>query len=225
MKRHKNWNELKAQSSWRMFKIMSEFVEGFDTMEKIGPCVSIFGSARTPENHKYYKTGVKIARRLANEGYGIISGGGPGIMEAANKGASMEEGYSVGLNIDLPHEQEHNEYIDSDKLLNFNYFFVRKVMFVKYAQAFIILPGGFGTMDELFESLTLIQTKKIEEFPVILMGTEYWQGLWDWVTNVMLKEGNISAEDLDFVRMTDDIEEVVELINSYYLKSSLRPNF
>ena len=170
-----NWIE-KSHDSWSVFKIMGELVEGYEKLSELGPCVSIFGSARTTENDTYYKKTVKIAEKIVNMGLGVITGGGPGIMEAANKGAQLAGGISVGLNIDLPFEQTHNEFIDSDKLIDFDYFFVRKVMFVRYAQAFIVMPGGFGTLDELFEALTLIQTKKIQKFPVILVGTEFWAG-------------------------------------------------
>src|SRR5690606_6320043 len=173
---NKTWQEIKVKDSWQIFKIMAEFVDGFEKLAKIGPCVSIFGSARTQSDHKYYEITVEIARLLAQKGYGVISGGGPGIMEAANKGAHSAGGKSVGLNIELPFEQFHNKYIDRDKLLEFNYFFVRKVMFTKYSQGYIVMPGGFGTMDELFEAITLIQTGKIARFPIVLVGTEYWKG-------------------------------------------------
>ena len=222
----KDWTELSAQSSWRMFKIMAEFVDGFETMDKIGPCVSIYGSARTKPDHKYYKLSEQIAAKLVHEGFGIITGGGPGIMEAGNNGAYKEGGKSVGRNIELPYEQSHNPYIDRDKLINFKYFFVRKVMLVKYAQAFIFMPGGFGTLDEMFEALTLIQTHKIERVPVILVGKSYWKGLLAWVRETMLhKEHNISEEDLDLFYMTDDPEEVVKHIAAFYATSHLRPNF
>ena len=168
--KEKNWNAIKTSDSWQIFKIMSEFVEGFDTMSKIGPCVSVFGSARTQSDNKYYQQAEEIGYLLTQKGYGVITGGGPGIMEAANKGAKRGEGKSVGLNIELPFEQSYNEYIDKDKVLNFDYFFVRKVMFVKYAQGFIVLPGGVGTLDELFEAITLIQTQKIGKFPIVLVG-------------------------------------------------------
>ena len=205
---------------------MAEFVDGFETMDKIGPCVSIYGSARTKPDHKYYKLSEQIAAKLVHEGFGIITGGGPGIMEAGNKGAYKEGGKSVGLNIELPYEQSHNPYIDRDKLINFKYFFVRKVMLVKYAQAFIFMPGGFGTLDEMFEALTLIQTHKIERVPVILVGKSYWKGLLAWVRETMLhKEHNISEEDLDLFYMTDDPEEVVKHIAAFYATSHLRPNF
>ena len=186
------WAEIRSEESWRIFKIMSEFVEGIDKMAKIGPCVSIFGSARTKPDNPYYKMAEEIAAKLVRHGYGVITGGGPGIMEAGNKGAKLQGGKSVGLNIELPFEQHPNPYIDSDKNINFDFFFVRKVMFVKYSQGFIIMPGGFGTLDEMFESLTLIQTHKIGRFPVVLVGKEYWGGLLDWIKTTMVNAGNIS---------------------------------
>ncbi|MBC8048466.1 MAG: TIGR00730 family Rossman fold protein [Fimbriimonadaceae bacterium] len=226
MYKAKDWTEFSAQSSWRMFKIMAEFVEGFESMDRIGPCVSIYGSARTKPENKYYKLAESIAGKLTHEGFGIITGGGPGIMEAGNKGAHSEGGKSVGLNIELPYEQSHNKYIDQDKLINFNYFFVRKVMLVKYAQAFIFMPGGFGTLDEMFEALTLIQTHKIERVPVILVGKNYWKGLLKWVDKIMLnEEKNISPEDMDLLFLTDDADEVVDHITQFYKTSHLRPNF
>lgn len=222
----KDWTEISAQSSWRMFKIMAEFVDGFENMDRIGPCVSIYGSARTKAEHKYYKLSEEIASKLVAEGFGIITGGGPGIMEAGNKGAYKVGGKSVGLNIELPYEQTHNPFIDHDKLINFRYFFVRKVMLVKYAQAFIFMPGGFGTLDELFEALTLIQTHKIERVPVIMVGKSFWKGLMTWVKETMLaKENNISPEDLDLIFITDDADEVVKHISAFYATSHLRPNF
>lgn len=222
----KDWTEFSAQSSWRMFKIMAEFVEGFERMDKIGPCISIYGSARTKPSHKYYKLAEKLAARLVQEGFGIITGGGPGIMEAGNKGAHNEAGKSVGLNIELPFEQSHNIFIDQDKLINFNYFFVRKVMLVKYAQAFVFMPGGFGTLDELFEALTLIQTHKIERVPIVLMGKSYWKGLMAWIESTMLqKEANISEEDMELFFITDDVEAAVSHITQFYTTSQLRPNF
>lgn len=222
----KSWTSINAESSWRIFKIMSEFVEGFEKMEKIGPCVSIYGSARTDPDHYYYKTAVKIASMLVDHGYGVITGGGPGIMEAGNKGAQLSGGKSVGLNIELPNEQGSNKYVDPDKNINFNYFFARKVMFVKYAQAFVLLPGGFGTLDELFETLTLIQTNKIERVPVILVGSDFWNGLLDWIQNILLdKEGNISPKDMELVKIIDEPNEVVEQINAYYKSGSFKPNF
>ena len=222
----KNWSEVKAESSWRILKIMSEFVYGFDTMARIGPCISIYGSARTKPNSPYYKMSEAVAKRLVQDGYGIITGGGPGIMEAGNKGAYNAGGKSVGLNIDLPFEQFHNPYIDADKLLNHRYFFVRKVMFVKYAQAFIFLPGGFGTLDELFECLTLIQTQKITRVPVVLMGTDFWSGLMAWIKQTVLEtEKNINPTDLDLIRTTDDVDEVANIINAFYEAEGLSPNF
>lgn len=221
----KKWSELKAENSWTMFKVIAEFVEAYERLNKIGPCVSIFGSARTKPDNKYYQLAVDMAKVLVNEGYGIITGGGPGIMEAGNKGAYEADGVSVGLNIDLPFEQGFNEYIDSDQVFNFNYFFIRKVMFVKYAQAFVVLPGGFGTMDELFEVLTLIQTKKIEQIPVILVGTEFWSGLRDWIQGTMMEKfATVSAKDMDLIPMTDDPVEVVKMINDFYAHKTLRPN-
>ncbi len=225
-KKQKNWNEIKTNDSWQIFKVMSEFVEGFEKMNKIGPSVTIFGSARTKKDKEHYKLAQKIAKKLAKEGFGIITGGGPGIMEAANKGAQKGGGASAGLNIVLPFEQEANPYIDPDKLVDFNYFFVRKVMFVKYAQAFVVLPGGFGTLDELFEALTLIQTKKIEKFPVILVDTKFWEGLITWIREKLQKEFHyIGPNDLDLIHLTDDPNEVVEIIKEFYEKRSLRPNF
>lgn len=222
----KNWTEIKASSSWQIFKIIAEFVEGFEKLAKIGPCVSIFGSARTKPNNPYYKLAEDIAKLLTEKGYGVITGGGPGIMEAGNKGAYQMKGKSVGLNIDLPFEQFHNPYIDNDKLINFDYFFVRKVMFVKYSQGFIVCPGGLGTMDELFEALTLIQTHKIGRFPIVLVGSSYWKGLIDWITEIMLKqENNISAADLDLMKIVDTAEEAVAVIDEFYSKYILSPNF
>lgn len=222
----KSWTEYQAESSWKIFKIMSEFVDGFDKMGKIGPCISIYGSARTKPDNPYYQITSDIAKRLVEEGFGVITGGGPGIMEAGNKGAKEAGGKSVGLNIELPMEQGFNPYIDQDKNLNFNYFFARKVMFVKYAQGFILLPGGFGTLDEMFEVITLIQTKKIERVPVILIGVEYWKGLFQWLRETMLANNYINAEDLDLFVITDEIEEAISTINNFYEgKHKLRPNF
>lgn len=223
---NRDWHEIKVTDSWQIFKIMAEFVDGFEKLARIGPCVSIFGSARTDKDHAYYKLAEDCARLLTERGYGVISGGGPGIMEAANKGAYEAGGKSVGLNIDLPFEQFHNKYIDRDKLLEFDYFFVRKVMFMKYSQGFIVLPGGFGTMDEMFEALTLIQTGKIARFPIVLVGTEYWKGLIDWVKTTMLDtEKNINAEDLNLFRLVDTAEEAAEHIFRFYEKYVLKPNF
>ena len=223
---NKNWNEIKTQNSWQIFKIMAEFVEGFEKLAKIGPCVSIFGSARTKPDHEYYLLGEEIAQKLTRKGYGVITGGGPGIMEAGNKGARATGGKSVGLNIVLPFEQTHNPYIDLDKLMNFDYFFVRKVMFLKYAQGFVVLPGGFGTLDELFEALTLIQTKKVAQFPVVLVGSQFWTGLVDWIKEVMLKkEQNIHEDDLLLFSVVDTADEAVNTIIEFYEKYVLKPNF
>ncbi len=225
----KKWTDLHAESSWRMFRILSEFVEGFEKMENIGPCVSIYGSARTKPDNKYYQDAEQIAWRLVKEGYGVITGGGPGIMEAGNKGAYEAGGKSVGLNIVLPFEQFSNRYVDSDKMINFRYFFVRKVMFVKYAQAFVLMPGGFGTLDELFETITLVQTEKISRIPIILYGSKYWSGLMDWIKHVMFdKFHNINEDDLELMKITDSIDEVIVHINEFYGNGgtgALKPNF
>jgi uncharacterized protein (TIGR00730 family) len=221
----KTWSEIKSEESWRIFKIMSEFVQGIDHLSKIGPCVSIFGSARTPSDNKYYLLAEQIAAKLVRHGYGVITGGGPGIMEAGNKGAKSENGRSVGLNIELPFEQTPNPFIDADKNMNFDFFFVRKVMFVKYSQGFIIMPGGFGTLDEMFESLTLIQTHKIGRFPVVLVGSDYWTGLLDWMKSAMVGHGNIHAEDLELFAVVDTPSEAVKIIDDFYAKYLLKPNF
>lgn len=224
--KHKTWNEIKASDSWQIFKVMAEFVEGFEKMASIGPCVTIFGSARTGPDHRYYKLAEDIAYKLTQNGYGVITGGGPGIMEAANKGAMMGEGISVGLNIHLPFEQGSNPYIDHDKLITFKHFFVRKVMFQKYAQGFIVLPGGFGTFDEFFESITLIQTGKIGRFPIVLVGTDFWKGLVDWIHEVVqMEEKNIGPEDLGLFTLVDTAVDAVEVINNFYAKYMLSPNF
>jgi len=224
----RQWSKLKAENSWTMFKVISELVEGFERLNQIGPCVSIFGSARTRPGQKYYELATQIAKRLTEEGFGIITGGGPGIMEAGNKGAALAGGISVGLNIDLPHEQHYNQYINPDMNLHHRYFFIRKVMFVKYAQAFVALPGGFGTMDELFEVLTLIQTEKISRVPVVLLGSEYWGGLKSWLKEMMYEtHNNIHPDDLDLLPITDDCEEVVKIIHDFYEQQSaeLSPNY
>lgn len=224
--KRKDWNEIKTSDSWKIFKIMSEFVEGFEKLARIGPCVSIFGSARTEPGSKYYKLAEEIAYQLTQHGYGVITGGGPGIMEAGNLGATRGKGRSVGINIDLPFEQEPNFFIDNDKLITFDHFFVRKVMFMKYAQGFIVLPGGFGTFDELFEALTLIQTEKIGKFPIILAGKKYWGGLINWIKEVMLaEEKNINEEDLELFTVIDTAEEAIEHIDKFYSKYLLSPNF
>ncbi len=222
----KTWNEIHTAESWRVFKILAELVNGFEKLARIGPCVSIFGSARTHYNDKYYRMAEEIAFKLTQNGYGVITGGGPGIMEAANKGARRGNGKSVGINIDLPFEQKPNAYIDADKLITFDHFFVRKVMFMKYAQGFIVLPGGFGTFDELFEALTLIQTRKIGKFPIILVGGKYWKGLVDWIENVMLQEkSNIFPEDLSLFTVVDTADEAVDNISKFYSRYLLSPNF
>ena len=222
----KGWNEIKTNDSWAIFKIMGEFVSGFEKLSRIGPCVSIFGSARTKPDQKYYKLAVAIAEKIVENGYGVITGGGPGIMEAGNKGAHLAGGTSVGLNITLPFEQHDNPYIDSDKSIDFDYFFVRKVMFVKYSQGFVVMPGGFGTLDEFFEALTLIQTHKIDKFPLILVGSKFWSGLWDWVKDTLLEaNNNVSPEDLDLVHIVDHEDEVLEILNNFYEEYNLSPNF
>ena len=222
----KDWSEVKVKDSWQIFKIMAEFVEAFEKLGKIGPCVSIFGSARTKPENQYYQLAEEIAYKLTQKGYGVITGGGPGIMEAANKGAHKGGGMSVGLNIELPHEQYSNPYIDVDKLISFDYFFVRKVMFMKYAQGFIVLPGGFGTMDELFEALTLIQTRKVAAFPVILVGKDYWGGLMEWIKSSLLyKENNINEIDLELLSLVDTADEAVIHIEKFYSKYLHKPNF
>jgi uncharacterized protein (TIGR00730 family) len=221
----KDWAEIKSSDSWVIFKVMSEFVEGFEKLAKIGPCVTIFGSARTTPEHPYYVTAEEIAYQLVLHGYGVITGGGPGIMEAGNKGANRAKGKSVGLNIFLPYEQKGNIYIDPDKLISFDYFFVRKVMFVKYSQGFIVMPGGFGTMDELMEALTLIQTKKIGRFPIVMVGRKFWSGLVDWIKNDLVREEMISPEDLKLFNVVDTPEEAVKVIDDFYSKYLLAPNF
>jgi hypothetical protein len=205
---------------------MGEFVNGFERMSSIGPCVTIFGSARTKPDDEYYKLAVSIAQKITQHGYGIITGGGPGIMEAGNKGAHLAGGTSVGLNIDLPFEQHDNPYIDGDKSLDFDYFFVRKVMFVKYSQGFVVMPGGFGTLDELFEAITLIQTNKIDKFPIILVGSEFWGGLMDWVKKTLLTtNSNISSDDLDLIHIVDSADEVIVILDKFYDEFNLSPNF
>ena len=225
-RRTANWEQKTLKDTWSIFRIMAEFTDGFHTMSQVGPCVSIFGSARTKNDHPDYLKAIETAERIVEAGFGVITGGGPGIMEAANLGAQKAGGTSVGLGISLPFEQGLNDYIDSDKELEFNYFFVRKVMFVKYAQGFIVLPGGFGTLDELFEALTLVQTKKAKKFPVILLGTDYWSGLIDWIKDTLLAEGRISESDLDLFSLTDDPEEAVETLKTFYKEhAQLLPNF
>lgn len=221
----KTWMQTKAHDSWSVFKIMAEVVEGYEELARIGPCVAVFGSARTKPGDECYATAEKVAYLLTKKGFGIITGGGPGAMEAANKGAKYAGGKSVGLNINLPHEQSANDFIDSDKLINFDYFFTRKLMFMRYSQGYIVLPGGFGTLDELFEAITLIQTDKLVDFPVILISRKYWGGLIDWIKEKMLDEAKISPEDMDLFQVVDTAEEAVEAIDSFYKKYSLKPNF
>lgn len=223
---HKDWKEKRVVDTWQIFKIIAEFVEGFEKMSKIGPCVSMFGSARTQPENPYYGLATEIAGKLAARGFGVITGGGPGIMEAGNKGARENGGISVGLNIELPFEQHSNPYIDRDKNIDFDYFFVRKVMFVKYSQGFVVLPGGFGTLDELFEALTLIQTLKIGKFPIVLVGKDFWGGMVKWIEEVLLaKEKNISPDDMFLFTLVDTADEVVEYIDEFYKKYLLKPNF
>ncbi|MCR9183027.1 MAG: TIGR00730 family Rossman fold protein [Flavobacteriaceae bacterium] len=225
-KHSREWNEVKTNDSWAIFKIMGEFVNGYEKLSRIGPCVSIFGSARTKPDEKYYRLAEKIAQKITESGYGVITGGGPGIMEAGNKGAHLAGGTSVGLNIALPFEQHDNPYIDSDKSLDFDYFFVRKVMFVKYSQGFVVMPGGFGTLDELFEALTLIQTNKIDSFPIILVGRDYWSGLLDWIKKTLSDTfKTISPDDINLIHLVDTEDEVLKILDDFYGKYNLSPNF
>ena len=220
------WFEKKSHDSWSVFKVMGEIVEGYERLSKIGPCISIFGSARTPESDFFYNETVKLSEQISKKGLGIITGGGPGIMEAANRGAKNAGGISVGLNIKLPFEQEPTEYIDKENSIDFDYFFVRKIMFVKYAQAFVVMPGGFGTLDELFEALTLVQTHKIEKIPVILYGKKFWNGCIEWLEEiVLLKYSNISKEDLDLFKLVDTPDEVLKIIDNHYKNQNFSPNF
>lgn len=223
--RHKSWDETITKDSWMIFKIMAEFVDGYEKLAKIGPCVSIFGSARLKEDDKYYKLAVEIAEKITRLGFGVITGGGPGIMEAGNRGAHNGKGVSIGLNIELPFEQHFNPYIDKAYSMDFDYFFVRKVMFVKYSQGFIVMPGGFGTLDELTEAITLIQTRKIGRFPIVLVGTDYWKGLLDWFQNTLLKNGMIAEEDLNLYRVVDTADEAIAHIKAFYEKYSVNVNF
>ena len=220
-----NWIE-KSHDSWSVFKIMGELVEGYEKLSQLGPCVSIFGSARTKPDNKFYKETVEISESIVKLGLGVITGGGPGIMEAANKGAQKAGGVSVGLNIDLPHEQMPNPFIDSDKVIDFYYFFVRKVMFVRYAQAFVVMPGGFGTLDEFFEAITLIQTHKIERFPVILYGSEFWSGCIEWIKNIVCKKfNNVSEDEMFLFEVVDSKNEIIEILKKFYDKKKFAPNF
>jgi hypothetical protein len=221
----KSWQEIKTYDSWKVFKIISEFVEGFEKLSRIGPCVSIFGSARTRPDNRDYKMAEEIAYLLTKKGFGIITGGGPGIMEAANKGAHFAGGKSVGLNINLPFEQMPNPFIDPDKLIDFDHFFVRKVMFMKYAQGYIVLPGGFGTMDEMFEAITLVQTQKQVSFPIVLVDKDFWSGLVTWIEDKMMAGKKISPEDMSIFQVVDTAEEAVGVIEEFYRKYALKPNF
>ncbi|SMP06888.1 TIGR00730 family Rossman fold protein [Chryseobacterium profundimaris] len=223
--RQKTWDETITKDSWMVFKVMAEFVDGYEKLAKIGPCVSIFGSARLKPQSKYYKMAVEIAEKITKLGFGIITGGGPGIMEAGNKGAFNAQGKSIGLNIDLPFEQHFNPYINKSYSMNFDYFFVRKVMFVKYSQGFVVMPGGFGTLDELTEAITLIQTNKIGKFPIVLVGSEFWSGLLDWFKATLLKEQMINEADLDLYRVVDTADEAVAHIKAFYDKYSVNVNF
>lgn len=223
--KHKSWNEIKTYDSWQIFKIMSEFVEGFEKLARIGPCVSIFGSARAKPGSRDYKLAEELAYLLTKKGMGIITGGGPGIMEAANKGAHFSGGKSVGLNINLPFEQIPNPFIDPDKLIDFDHFFVRKVMFMKYAQGYIVLPGGFGTLDEMFEAITLVQTQKLIRFPIVLIDSNYWIGLVKWIEEKLLSEKMISQEDMHIFHVVDTAAEAVTIIDEFYKKYALKPNF
>ncbi|HEX3075011.1 MAG TPA: TIGR00730 family Rossman fold protein [Ignavibacteriales bacterium] len=220
-------NELQDSQAdlWRLFRIMAEFVEGFEKMARIKPSVIIFGSARTKPEEKYYKLTEATAQKLVEKGFGIITGGGPGIMEAANKGAFESHGSSTGVNIELPFEQDGNPYIDKDKFLSFRYFFVRKVMFFKYAQGYIMMPGGFGTLDEFFETLTLVQTGKTTKVPIVLMGKEFWSPILDWVKTSLIKNQFISPSDLDLFSVTDDPQEAADIISAFHEGKAFTPNF
>jgi uncharacterized protein (TIGR00730 family) len=221
----KTWLQTKAHDSWSVFKIMAEIVEGYEELARIGPCVAVFGSARSKPGDHDYHLAEEVAYHLTKKGFGIITGGGPGVMEAANKGAHIAGGISVGLNINLPHEQHTNPYIDSDKRLDFDYFFVRKLMFMRHSQGYIVLPGGFGTMDELFEAITLIQTNKLVHFPIVMIDKKYWGGLFDWIRDKMLENKKISSDDLEIISLVDTVEEAVEVIDNFYKKYDLKPNF
>ena len=223
--RQKTWDETITKDSWMIFKVMAEFVDAYEKLAKIGPCVSIFGSARLKEGDPYYEMAVEIAQKITQIGFGVITGGGPGIMEAGNKGAKLGNGKSIGLNIELPFEQHFNPYIDKAYSMDFDYFFVRKVMFVKYSQGFIVMPGGFGTLDELSEALTLIQTKKIGRFPIVLVGSSFWNGLIDWFKTSLLKEKMINEEDLNLFRIVDTADEAVAHIKAFYDKYAINVNF
>ncbi len=223
--KEKTWDETVTKDSWMVFKVMAEFVDGYEKLAKIGPCVSIFGSARLKPTDPYYKMATDIAEKITEIGFGVITGGGPGIMEAGNRGARNGGGKSIGLNIELPFEQHFNPYIDKGYSMDFDYFFVRKVMFVKYSQGFIVMPGGFGTLDELMEAMTLIQTNKIGKFPIVLVGSKYWSGLLDWFRNTLLENGMITEENLNLYRIVDSAEDAVAHIKAFYDKYSVNVNF
>lgn len=223
--KEKTWDETVTKDSWMVFKVMAEFVDGYEKMAKIGPCVSIFGSARLQPDDERYQLATEIAQKITEIGFGIITGGGPGIMEAGNKGAKAGGGKSIGLNIELPFEQHFNPYIDKGFNIDFDYFFVRKVMFVKYSQGFIVMPGGFGTLDELMEALTLIQTNKIGKFPIVLVGSKFWGGLLDWFKATLLENRMISEADLDLFRVVDTADDAVAHIKAFYDKYSVNVNF
>ena len=222
-----NFEEVKlsVNDSWRVFRIISEFVDGFETMTRLGPSVSFFGGARIKHNHRYFELAKEVAKEVSLKGFAVITGGGPGLMEAVNMGAREVNGRSCGLSINLPFEHDSNAFIDPKYRLNFRYFFVRKVMFIRYAQGYVFLPGGFGTLDELFEALTLIQTKKIHPFPIFLMGSEYWKGMIDWIKDKLLSEGCIRENDLDIIKITDDPKEVAEGIEKHYQRDRSEKNF
>lgn len=220
----KSWNDVKTHDSWSVFRIMSEFVGSMEKMSKIGPCVAILGSARTKPEERYYKMAEEIALKITRLGFGVITGGGPGIMEAANKGAKEAGGDSIGLVIQLPFEAKGNDFIDYDKYITFDYFFVRKTIFMRYAQGYIVMPGGFGTLDEMVEVLTLIQTEKLSDFPIILVGKDYWQGLIDWFHGTLLKEKMVSEEDFELFHVVDTADEAVKIIEEFYHRFSVKPN-
>lgn len=221
----KTWDETITKDSWMVFKIMAEFVDGYERLAKIGPCVSIFGSARLKPDSEYYQMAVDIAEKITEIGFGVITGGGPGIMEAGNKGAHQGGGKSIGLNIELPFEQHFNPFIDKGYNMDFDYFFVRKVMFIKYSQGFIVMPGGFGTLDELMEAMTLIQTHKIGKFPIVLVGSKFWSGLLDWFKTTLVDNGMIAEEDLNLFRVVDNAEDAVAHIKAFYDKYTVNVNF
>ena len=225
IKKMKNWNNKITQDSWRILKYNAETITGFETLLKVGPSISIFGSARTEPNDIYFKKTVEIAKVISKMGFGIISGAGPGIMEAANMGAKLSKGKSIGLRINLPFEQYTNKYVDEDYLLKFDYFFIRKLMFQKYSQGFIVMPGGYGTLDELFNALTLIQTKKSKKFPIILVGKKHYQPLYDWIQGTLLSDKLISDEDIHLIKLVEEKEEVQDILESFFKNNKPDINF